>query len=52
MAAVLQTLRMPHAVGADGTTVRGRHYPRVGNLSKGQEGNILLAGDRGRALSL
>jgi len=44
---VLQTLRMPHAVGTDVATVRVRHFTSVGNLSKIQEGNILLAGDHG-----
>src|SRR2546428_7644938 len=38
---------MPHAVGADVATVRVRHFTSVGNLSKIQEGNILLAGDHG-----
>src|SRR5437660_717608 len=45
--AVIQTLRMPHAVGADVATVRARHFTSVGNLSKIQEGNVLLAGDHG-----
>ena len=44
---MLQTLRMPHAVGADVATVRVRYFTSVGNLSKIQEGNILLAGDHG-----
>jgi hypothetical protein len=44
---VLQTLRMPLAVGADITTVRVRHFTSVGNLSKIQVGNILLAGNHG-----
>src|SRR4029453_5308102 len=38
---------MPHAVGADVATVWVRHFTSVGNLSKIQEGNILLAGDHG-----
>jgi hypothetical protein len=38
---------MPHAVGADVATVRVRHFTSVGNLSKIQESNILLAGDYG-----
>ena len=42
---MLQTLRMPHAVGAEVATVRVRHFTSVGNLSKIREGNILVAGD-------
>lgn len=45
--AVRQTLRMPHAVGADVVRVRVRHFTSVGNLAKIQEGNTLLAGDHG-----
>ena len=44
---MVQTLRMPHAVRADVATVRVRHLTSVGNLSKIQEGNILLADDHG-----
>ena len=50
--AVTQTLRIPHAVGADVTTVRVRHSTSVGNLAKIQEGNILLAGDQGRVFAM
>jgi hypothetical protein len=45
--AVIQTLRMPHAVGADVATVRAGTLPVLAILSKIQEGNILLAGDHG-----
>ena len=44
---MIQTLRMPLAVGADVATVRVRHFTSVGNLAKIQEGNIVLAGDHG-----
>ena len=44
---MVPTLQMPHAVGADVTTIRVRHFTSVGNLSKIQEGNLLVAGDHG-----
>ena len=49
---MIQTLRMPHPVGADVATVRVRHFTNVSNLSKIQEGNILLAGDHGSVFAV
>ena len=44
---MLQTLRLPRTVKTDVATVQIQHFTSVGNLSKIQEGNVLLAGDHG-----
>ena len=43
---------MPQAVGADVRTLRVRHFTSVGNLSKIQAHNLLLAGDQGRVFTV